>query len=313
MISTNPLKLVRGDLPRLEDKDPAERATWIYTWDEIAKLVHDTKLPADRRVLNALRFGTGERISEIAVLRVRDWDRTAKPLTCINVGRARKSVSRREGGTKTGAIKPCPLVPVVATMLADWIDRGWEEHFGRKPKSDDFIVPTRMFHPRHENNSNRQFKGDCERVGVRVLSQHKARHAFISLAQRDGGDPQVLRWITHAPPRSAFDGYSRAPWERLCQEISKLRFPHNAENIAEVLANSPYVIADIARGSNPLAPTTKPSDSTGLGLGQETEKPPSDPISQRSSFIETPAGVARACESALWRWHDLALAGEVLS
>jgi hypothetical protein len=32
-----------------------------------------------------------------------------------------------------------------------------------------------------------------------------------------------LRWITHAPPRTAHDGYTRADWGRLCAEISKLK------------------------------------------------------------------------------------------
>jgi hypothetical protein len=34
------------------------------------------------------------------------------------------------------------------------------------------------------------------------------RHAFITRAQDDGADGALLRWVTHAPPRSAFDGYT---------------------------------------------------------------------------------------------------------
>jgi HTH-like domain len=60
---------------------------------------------------------------------------------------------------------------------------------------------------------------------IRKRHQHAARHAFITRIQDDGADGAVVRWITHAPPKSAFDGYSRAQWVRLCAEAGKLRFP----------------------------------------------------------------------------------------
>jgi hypothetical protein len=40
----------------------------------------------------------------------------------------------------------------------------------------------------------------------------------------NGGDSGVLRWITHAPPRSPYDGYSREQWNRLSAEMAKYRF-----------------------------------------------------------------------------------------
>ena len=47
---------------------------------------------------------------------------------------------------------------------------------------------------------------------------------FITLVQDDGADDgQLIRWITHAPPRTTFDNYTRAQWKRLCEEIVKLR------------------------------------------------------------------------------------------
>ncbi len=33
----------------------------------------------------------------------------------------------------------------------------------------------------------------------------------------------MLRWITHAPPRTAYDGYSRQQWTSLCRELRKLQ------------------------------------------------------------------------------------------
>jgi hypothetical protein len=58
---------------------------------------------------------------------------------------------------------------------------------------------------------------------IPVRHQHCMRHTFISLAQDDGGDGSVLRWITHAPPRSAFDWYTRWQWSRMCVELAKLQ------------------------------------------------------------------------------------------
>jgi len=44
--------------------------------------------------------------------------------------------------------------------------------------------------------------------------QHAMRHTFITLVQDDGADGSIIRWITHAPPRTAFDGYMRALLQR---------------------------------------------------------------------------------------------------
>jgi integrase len=237
LLVANPFDPVRGELPEITDKDPLARETWEYQWDEIATLVWDESIPADRRMLNALRFGTGGRISELAVTRWRDWERNVEPLSRLNIRRARKSVSRKEGSTKTGAVKRVPLVSTLAAALADWHDFGWELHYGRKPTPDDFIVPTAgrlddELLPRNENKANAQFKADCERVKVRVLSQHKARHSWVSRIQDDGADGAIVRWVTHAPPSTAFDGYTRAQWSRLCAEVAKLRFPSRPTTIA---------------------------------------------------------------------------------
>ncbi len=50
-----------------------------------------------------------------------------------------------------------------------------------------------------------------------------AWHTFTPLVRDDGADGQVIRWVTHAPPRTAFDNYTRAWWNQLCEELAKLR------------------------------------------------------------------------------------------
>jgi hypothetical protein len=52
----------------------------------------------------------------------------------------------------------------------------------------------------------------------------------------------VLRWITHAPPRTAHDGYTRADWGRLCAEIMKLQL--SLPGVTDIVdASDPNAIA----------------------------------------------------------------------
>lgn len=245
LMASNPCEPVRGELPEIEDKDPAARITWDFSRAEIEALISDARLHLDRRVVHALRLLTGARIGEIAALRWRDWDRTTKPLTKLTISRAIKSVSRTEGTTKTRAIKVVPVHPVLERLLGDWWSRGWSATFDREPRPDDLIAPTvrgaRRGEPRTSHAENEAFQDDQRALGFEhVRHQHVARHAFVSRTLADGGDGAVLRWITHAPPRTAHDGYTRADWGRLCAEIMKLQL-------------SLPGVADIAAASDPNA------------------------------------------------------------
>ncbi len=175
----------------------------------------------------ALLFLTGMRFGESAALRWRDWDRSVTPLTRITLTRAIKSVSRREGGTKTGAKKLVPVHPALEAILGAWRAAGWERTMKRAPGPDDLVAPSgrgkSRGRPPNSSAANRTFQKHQVALGLRPRTQHVARHAFISLAQDDGADGSVLRWVTHAPPRSAFDGYSRAQWQQLCSAVAKLR------------------------------------------------------------------------------------------
>jgi integrase len=228
LLTSNPCEPVRGELPEIEDKDPTARAKWDFSREEIEALISDERLHLDRRIVHALRLLTGTRIGEICALRWSDWDRAAQPLTKLTISRAIKSISRAEGSTKTRAIKVVPVHPALEHVLADWWARGWSETFGREPRAEDLVAPTvrggRRGEPRTSHAENEAFRDDQRVLGfTHVRHQHVARHAFVSRTLSDGGDGSVLRWITHAPPRTAHDGYTRADWGRLCAEISKLK------------------------------------------------------------------------------------------
>jgi integrase len=223
LIVANPCGPIRRRLPAIEDKDPAARGDWLYTREEIVRLIEDARIPEVRRVSYALQFLTGLRIGELAVLRWKDFDPAMKPLGRITITRAKKSVSMREAQTKTSAVKLVPVHPVLAAIISRWHEHGWAAYLGHAPSPGDLIVPNQFGLARNTNRHNRDLGRDCAKLGIPHRHQHAMRHTFITHVQDDGADGSVIRWITHAPPRTAFDSYTRGQWTRLCAEIGKLR------------------------------------------------------------------------------------------
>jgi integrase len=225
LLVMNPLRIARKELPAKVGK--ASRENWTFTHEEIETLISSPKVKADRRLRYALLFLTGMRFGESGALRWRDWDRRAEPLTRITVSRAIKSVSRAEKGTKTGAVKRVPVHPTLLPILTEWHTAGWRAAMGREPTLDDLVIPSvrgrKKGQPANTSAANRAFKADQESLGMKPRHQHVARHAFISLAQDDGAPGDVLRWVTHAPPSSAFNGYTRGQWRQLCEAVSMLK------------------------------------------------------------------------------------------
>lgn len=222
LVVANPCHAIRGRLPSIEDKNPLARESWLYPREDVVRLLTDERILPVRRVAYALQFLTGLRIGELAVLRFRDYDPMMKPLGRLTIARAVKSVSGKEAQTKTAAIKRVPVHPTLAVILDEWKARGWAAYMGRAPEAGDLVVPNQHGRPRNTNRHNRDLGRDCRRIGVTRRHQHAMRHTFISLVQDDGADGSVIRWITHAPPRTAFDGYTRGQWTRLCAELEKL-------------------------------------------------------------------------------------------
>lgn len=259
------------------DKDIRERLGWKFTREDVSRLVYSESLLPDRRVANALRFFTGGRFGESAVLRWSDWHRDARPLTKLELARALKSVSKVEGPTKTTAHKGVPVHPDLEAILLEWWTHGWKAMMGRAPTEQDLLLPAvRGRHDRRggirtQTSSNRGFRSDCEKVGLRPRRQHAARHTFISLAQDDGAEGAVLRWVTHPPPSTAFDSYTRLDWLKLCAEVAKLRIP-----------KAPAITRGESRGSGP-DPSEAAEKAGYLGESTQESKRTTRPRGARTS------------------------------
>jgi len=223
LLPANPCVLKRGDLPGKLDKDPSWREGAIFTRDEAEQLISDSRIPEDRRVLNAVELLGGLRPGETAALRWRHYDPTQEPLGRLSVIASWNSRTDEETSTKTERPRAVPVHPTLAKLLADWKLSGWQRLYGRAPKADDLILPNRDGEHRNPRRSIVRFHYDLEKLGLRKRRQHDCRRTFISLAQADGARKDILRWVTHGPTGDIMDIYTTLPWDALCAEVSKLR------------------------------------------------------------------------------------------
>jgi integrase len=303
LLPANPLRMdaVHKVLPERKDKVAGARARWRFTPEEIHHLTHWHQLLPDRRVLYALVFWTGARPGELRALRVHDLDFDAQPLGRITLARAIKSVSRVEGETKTGAIKEVPMLPLLHAALRAWLEFGWPALMGRGCKPTDLVIPSVRGRckgaPRNDVTANRAFKEDQKLLGfANPRHLYCARHTLVRLLRDAGASRDVVRWATHAPPKSVYDGYADAPaWEVLCAEFAKvlrLLGQGGSGGFARGFAPPQTIPAQNTNEIKPAerkhrrieAPGVVPQASDPVGNRSETSDPPSDTIGP----LETP-------------------------
>jgi integrase len=219
-ITTSPVVVEAGVLPRNVDKDPTWRSAAIFERHELVLAVSDPRIPLYRRVMYGLEGLAGVRHGEAAGLRWSDRNRTCKPLGKLTVSR-----SGEKARTKTQLTREIPIHPVLAALLDEWEATGFEDKYGRKPTPDDLIVPTEDNRVRKPANSLKQFHADLTRLGLRVRRGHDLRRTFITLVRVDGGRSDVLRPITHPGEKDIIGLYTTFPWPVVCEELAKLRVP----------------------------------------------------------------------------------------
>jgi integrase len=223
LLDTNPCVLKRGELPKKIDKNPLWRPGAVFTKQEVEAAISDERIPLDRRVVYALLFLGGLRFGEAAALRWRSYQDDARPLGRFLVAASYNTKKRVEKSVKIERAREVPVHPTLAKVLAAWKLSGWASVMGRRPTSDDLLIPSRRGTNRNSNHGLRRFHEDLARLGIRARRQHDLRRTFISLARSDGARKDVLEWVTHGPRGDIVDLYTTLPWELLCDEVAKLQ------------------------------------------------------------------------------------------
>ncbi len=163
------------------------RPNAIFTRDEVERLISDPRLLEDRRVLYAVKGLAGLRHGEAARLRFTHYDPTLEPLGALDLEQTKTQVPRR-----------VPVHPTLARMLAEWKLAGWERTFGRAPRPDDLIVPTR-------NMTERQ----SPRVAERVPARSRDPRSPPPTRPRPPADVHHARPGRRRPARPARDDHPR--------------------------------------------------------------------------------------------------------
>ncbi len=270
LLQTSPCTLDRDDLPGLADKDPEWRGGAVFTREELEQLISHPDIPADRRVVYALLGLAGLGWGELAALRWRAWDGALAPLSRLTVAVAYSRHRRTVGKTKTGAVRPVPVHPTLARILAAWRIEGWPLQVGRAPTADDLVVPSRVdggVTLRSGVRALRRLLEDLERLKLRPRRLHDLRRTFISLAQDDGASPEVLRWITHTPAGADIvASYTTLRWPTLCEAVAKLK--------VELREGEVVPLRRAAAAAEPASPPVTVLPQSGSGGDPRAEKTP---------------------------------------
>lgn len=230
LIESNPAIVKTGELPRKIDADPEWRGRATFATAEVEQLISDAVIPAERRVMYALKAITGERHGEVAALCWRHLDYTHEPLAKIHIVQSHNSRLNIIKSTKSEETREVPMHPTLAKILAAWKKDHWPRIYGRKPTPDDFVVPTRTFKCVSVKDANEAFKRDLRALGLRVdagklrdRGGHDLRSWYETRLIEDGADSLLVRRTTHARPKDVSGGYERFSWKTICREVAKLK------------------------------------------------------------------------------------------
>jgi integrase len=227
LLQSSPLFLTSRTLPSVH-----KTARLPYTLAEIEQIIFAPAdvIPDDRRTLYAILFFFGLRFGEGAAFKWSDFDETRKPLAGMNVEKAYSVRRKTIGKTKTETVRWAPVHPVCYFMLQQWRDVGFPALFGREPRPDDLIVPSREGRCRSSNHGMKKLRQDLQRLGLTDLdlrTQHAFRTTFISQMRVAEVEKDKVRAVTHGK-RSSGDvidaHYTVWPWDVLCKAVLQMPF-----------------------------------------------------------------------------------------
>ncbi|MEY2668538.1 MAG: hypothetical protein RJA59_1176, partial [Pseudomonadota bacterium] len=265
LIPVNPAVWDKTDLPKKRDVNVGKRRHASFKAWEVWALLHDERVPRERRVLYGIEFLTGLRTGEASTRRWSDLDLDAKPLARLEAKTAWNSRAKLEKGTKTDVEKVVPVHPALRELLVAWKAEGWKEYVGREPKPDDLIVPSERGARRGASHSNKLFQDDVRNLGLVALdsagrpvtrTHYETRSTFRSLALGGGAVERDLNRITHPSPKEASDLYTRmdALWPVMCQAVLCI---HLAPKEAEAPPSGEVTVQVTATGEMPVVRAEK--------------------------------------------------------
>lgn len=219
VVDRTPCVLGREHLPPDTDNDPEWRSTAVFGPAEVVVLITSEMIPDDRRMMYAILFFTGARLSEAIGLKWKDIE-PAAPM--------RKLLIRRqtEGrATKTKVTRQIPIHPYLDRLLETWRHGGAARLLGRMPGHEDPLIPSRKDGRERDHFSvSRRRVHDLARLGLRPRRLHDTRRTFVTQARAGGARPDVLRVLTHTSSRDMMDIYTSLPWATLCDAVMCLKY-----------------------------------------------------------------------------------------
>ncbi len=250
--SASPWVVPTKDLPKKRDKDPQWRATAKFERQEVARIMWapDALVPWDRRVFYALMYLGALRVGEASARRWKDRMEFSGH-RALHVHSSFSTERGTEGETKTESVRMMPEHPVLTTLLNEWKLSGWEQFFGRAPRENDLIVPSRMGVFRRKNHSLHKLHEDPGRLNIRTRRQHDLRRSFIGHAVDDGATRDRLKPGTHGLGHTVLEQYDTPDWVACVEHVLRLKVqPLAAEEALPVavgmvtmVTNSPVIAA----------------------------------------------------------------------
>jgi len=192
----------------LIDRDPTLAITWprkerpemnYLIPEEIKKLLRTAE--GEMKALLSVACLAGLRQGEILGLKWGDIDfdkrtiRVVRNYSPIHGFGAPKTDSSRRG---------VPMIPTLAeTLLIHYKSQG-------QPTRDDLVFPNSNGNPKDRTNlTNREFKRELDKAGLRMIRFHDLRHSYASLCIAAGIDPKALQQaMGHSSIETTLDVYA---------------------------------------------------------------------------------------------------------
>lgn len=255
-----------------------------YSRAEARQILACDDIPLPVRIWIAIAFYTGMREGEICGRRWSDWAK-GEPLGVLRVHTQYNDLPLKTDDAEMVRPRYVPVHPVLAELLQAWWDQGFELQFCRKPRPEDFIVPTAGLLAHSRSSAYRAFRRALAKAGVENRSLHSTRHTFISVVRAGTNRHDLVERITHNAKGTTLDQYTHSEWESLCEvmmgtdysrdRVTALSFFQGSNSRTRTTERGPEVSVNPAKPSLPAGAegasqtSTKAAGTSSPGAGQD--------------------------------------------